>query len=355
MTVVSAPSTTLYPARTGATPLTAEHLWAIPRVGNPVPSPDGATVAVAITTYDMEKNEGRSRIWLVPAKGTTPGEPRALTAAEFSSGEPAFSPEGRRLAFTRKDAKKKAQLHVMALDGGEGEKLTDLPLGCFDPKWLPDGSGIVFGAQLLRGFLTPEATAAELERRDKDPVKAHVTEERIYRFWDTWLTTGEVPHLFVLELATRKLRDLTPDSVAWFDWMDPAGRYDIAPDGSELAYEGTIIERIYVTVVSSDDGGAVVLTWRQWLPHLERFITALRALRRDALPSVLVQMMFAYVENTYFSAEWWDSLGENHRDHIRSLARIEPYCSTPFEYMENLAVPWRILGLSERWDGADKG
>ena len=242
MTVLSAPSTMLYPARKGAGPLTAELLWSIPRVGAPSPSPDGAWVAVPVTTYDLEKNEGRGRIWLVPAKGATPGEPRALTAAEFSSGDPAFAPDGRQLAFTRKDARGKTQLHVMPLDGGEAEKLTDLPLGTFDPRWLPDGSGIVFAARLLKGFLTPEATASELERREKDPIKAHVTEDRIYRYWDTWLTTGEVPHLFLIELSTRKLRDLTPDSVAWFDWMDPAGRYDIAPDGSELAYEGIIFD-----------------------------------------------------------------------------------------------------------------
>ena len=274
MTVMSTPTTTLYPARKGTAPITAEQLWAIPRVGNPVPSPDGTHLAVAVTSYDMKKNEGLSRIWLASAKGPTAVGPatsmqagaRALTTGESSSGEPAFSPDGKRLAFTRKDAKKKAQLYLMALDGGEAEKLTDLPLGCFDPRWLPDGSGIVFAAQLIRGFFTPEATAAELERREQDPVKAHVTEERVYRFWDTWLTTGEVPHLFVLDLATRKLRDLTPDSVAWFDWMDPAGRYDIAPDGSEVAYEGTIIDekrsllRSAIFVAPITGGTAVCLT-----------------------------------------------------------------------------------------------
>jgi hypothetical protein len=116
-------------------------------------------------------------------------------------------------------------------------------------------------------------------------------------------------------------------------------------------HDGAIIERIYVAVVNSPGGGAVVLTWRRGLPQLERFIAEIRKLRRDVLPSVLVQMMFAYIENTYFSADWWGSLGENHRRHIRWLARIEPYCGTPFEYMENLPVPWRNLRLSEKWDG----
>ncbi len=234
MSVMTSPSTTLYPARKGPRPFNAEDLWAIPRVGAPVPSPDGKSLAVAVTTYTLDKNEGRGRIWLVPVAG---GEPRALTAPEHASQSPAFSPDGRQLAFTRKE-KGKAQLYVMPIDGGEPRRLTEMPLGVFDPKWLPDGSGIVFAAMVLRNHFTPEATTAELERRDKDPVRAHVTEERVYRYWDTWLTTGEVPHLFAYDLAGGKLRDLTPESTVWFDWMDPSGQYDIAPDGQEVAFAG---------------------------------------------------------------------------------------------------------------------
>ena len=248
MSVMTIPSTTLYPARTGERPLTAEDIWAVPRVGSPVPSPDGSLLAVTVTTYDLEKNAGKGRIWLIPARGGRPaadteaGTPRPLTSPEFSSSDPAFSPDGRRLAFTRKMDGGKAQLHMMPLDGGEAQKLTDLPLGAFDPKWLPDGSGIVFGTHLIKGHLTPEATKSEIERREKDPVKAHVTEERVYRYWDTWLTTGEVPHLFLLDLASGALRDLMPESTAWFDWMDPSGQYDLSPDGKELAYAGVIVD-----------------------------------------------------------------------------------------------------------------
>jgi dipeptidyl aminopeptidase/acylaminoacyl peptidase len=248
MSVMTFPSTALYPARKGERPLTAEDIWAVPRVGSPVPSPDGTVLAVTVTTYDLEKNQGKGRIWLVPARGggpatdSDPGTPRALTSSDFSSSDPTFSPDGKRLAFTRKVDGGKAQLHVMPLDGGEAQKLTDLPLGAFDPMWLPDGSGIVFGTTLIKGHLTPEATKAELERREKDPVKAHVTEDRVYRYWDTWLTTGEVPHLFLLDLASGALRDVMPESIAWFDWMEPSGQYDLSPDGKELAYAGIIVD-----------------------------------------------------------------------------------------------------------------
>jgi dipeptidyl aminopeptidase/acylaminoacyl peptidase len=239
MTVMTPVSTTLYPARKGARAMTAEDLWNIPRVGAPAISPDGRTVAVSVTTYELEKNEGRARIWRVDVND---GAAEALTSAETSSAEPAFSPDGTQLAFTRKDDRGKRQVYVLPLAGGEARKLTDLPIGAFDPKWLPNGTGLVFAGALLKGHLTIEATRTELERRDKDPVKAHVTEDRVYRYWDTWLTTGEVPHLWHLDLASGALVDLTPESITWFDFMDPAGQFDISPDGGEVAYAGILID-----------------------------------------------------------------------------------------------------------------
>lgn len=239
MALTEAHAGALYPEQTGERPMTAEDLWRIPRVGAPRVSADGRTLVVPVTTYDLEANEGRGRIWRVDA---ATGRARALTAADTGSSEPAFSPDGARIAFTRKSAKGQAQLHVMRLDGGEAEALTELPLGVFDPKWLPDGSGIVFAAMLFKGHLTPAATAAERERREKDPVKAHVTEDRVYRYWDRWLTTGEVPHLFVIDLETHAVRDLTPESTTWFDWNDPSGQFDIAPDGGELCWSGITLD-----------------------------------------------------------------------------------------------------------------
>jgi dipeptidyl aminopeptidase/acylaminoacyl peptidase len=183
----------------------------------------------------------------------------AITTPDASAAEPRVSPDGRQLAFTRKDANGKAQLMLMSLEGGEPRKLSDLPLGVFDPRWLPDGSGLIFAGLVIKNHFTPEQTAAEIKRRADEPVKAHVTEERFYRFWDNWLTTGEVPHLFHYDLAKESVRDLTPESTIWFDWMDPSGHYDISPDGREIALAGIsfdserslIVTRIYTVPVGT--------------------------------------------------------------------------------------------------------
>ncbi len=257
--VSTAPMTTLYPARAGLRPVSAEDLWTVPRVGAPTPMPDGSALVVPVTRWNLDKNEARTQLYRVPIDG---GPASAITSGDVSASEPRVSPDGKRLVFTRKDASGRAQLMLMPLDGGEARKLTELPLGVFDPRWLPDGKGIVFVTTLLKGHLSHELTALELKRRADEPVKAHATEDRLYRYWDTWLTTGEVPHLFVYDLGREVMRDLTPESTVWFEWMDPSGQYDISPDGREIAFAATTFDakrslihaNIYTVPVT---GGAV--------------------------------------------------------------------------------------------------
>ncbi len=236
MSVSTRSAARLHPAvRPRGRSVTAEDQWRIPRVGSPAPAPDGTWAVVPVTTYDLEKNEGKTRLWMVSTTGAF--EPRPLTAPDVSSTAPRVSPDGTRVAFVRRrDKAEKPQLMILPLDGGEAERVTELPLGVSDPRWFPDGRRIAFVAPLLTGHLTIEATKQRLEERDKDPVKAHVTEDRVYRFWDGWLDTGEVPHLFMLDLESRKLTDLIPNSTRWFDLMEPEGGYDIRPDGEEIAY-----------------------------------------------------------------------------------------------------------------------
>ena len=220
--------------------MTATDLWALPRVGTPTPSPDGAFVVVGVTTHAAAGDEGKERLYQISTghDGTT----RPLTAPDVSSSAPAVSPDGKRLAFLRKPAgSTTAQLHVMPLDGGEARKLTDLPLGASDPRWLPDGRHVLVISPLYKGALEVEATRKLHEERTKAGDRPHVTEERLYRFWDRWLTDGEVPHLFVVDVETGSARDVMPSSERWFDLMDPDGEHDVAPGGDQIAYSAHLV------------------------------------------------------------------------------------------------------------------
>lgn len=233
----------LHPRRIGETPFTAELMWSIPRVGAPAPAPDGSWIAVPVTRHEADDETGGSRketrIHRVDADS---GESLPLTAEGQVAKEPRVSPCGTWLAFVRPDDDDVDQLFVLPVRGGEARRLTDLPHGVTGPRWLPDGSGLVVAARLLRGFTTPEATREELARRKKAPAAPRVTEDRVYRFWDKWLVDGELHHLFHVELATGEARDLMPDSEVWFPFLSPEDSHDVSPDGAEVAYVGYSLE-----------------------------------------------------------------------------------------------------------------
>jgi dipeptidyl aminopeptidase/acylaminoacyl peptidase len=229
-------------------PFTIETMWAVQRVGAPVVSPDGKTVAFTVTKYDMDENRGNADLYVVPTAG---GTPKRLTANAASDNGPAWSPDGTKLAFvSRRDDDKAAQVYVIALAGGEAERMTTMPIGVGDLRWLPDGRRLVFVSHVIAGHESPEATAKALEAREKDKVKARVTENRTYRFWDRWLTDQEFPHLFVLELETKKVTDLLPGSRRLFGLQTGAADYDISPDGATIVFAALATPEPYPTLNS---------------------------------------------------------------------------------------------------------
>jgi dipeptidyl aminopeptidase/acylaminoacyl peptidase len=237
--------------------ITAEDLWKLPRVDAPAVSVDGAIIVVPVTHYDLDADEGTTVLYELGS-----GDPTPLTDQSRSATSPAISKDGTTLAFLRKDEGGQQQVHLLSLGGGEARKITDLPLGAAGPKWLPDGRLIVVVK------LTTDAPSIEGTRSrkgDKRPSSARITEDRVYRFWDTWLTDGETWHPFVLDPTTGNLTDLTPGREWWWRLPtqgDPADAYDIAPNGSEISFSaweiadlGTVpIWRIYSVNV---DGGEV--------------------------------------------------------------------------------------------------
>ncbi|MDJ0664565.1 MAG: S9 family peptidase [Acidimicrobiia bacterium] len=249
--------------------LTAIDLWNMARVGQPEPHLDGHFAIVPVTTYDLDENEGTTRLWRV----TDVGEKRPITSSARSSSQPALSADGTRLAFIRKpEADAKPQLHLMDLAGGEPECITDLPLGVAAAKWLPDGQGLVVAAPLFDGFPSIAATAEELERRNEAGTEPVATERTVYRFWNRWLVAGEIHHLFRLDVDSQILTDLTPELDRLIALDDVGAVFDVSPDGGEVAFTVDIEPdprrrvRFAVHTVSIADPSPQLLEPRDSLP-----------------------------------------------------------------------------------------
>ncbi len=222
-----------------------DEIWAVSRVGTPVLSPDGRRVAYTVSSYDSDENRLNADIWLLELPR---GAPRRLTTNKASDTSPAFSPDGRRLAFlSKRDADAATELYILPIDGGEAERITDMPTSVSNVKWFPDGKKVAFLASVVAGAESPEDTKKALEKREKSKVKARVTENRLYRYWDHWLTDEQFTHLFVVDLATKKLTDLTPKSRRIFG-LDEGGTFDIAPDGESLVFAANSAPEPYHTL-----------------------------------------------------------------------------------------------------------
>jgi len=96
-------------------PITVEDLWAMKRISNLTISPDGKWVAYVITSYSMEENKGQRDIYLVSIDGR---EIKQLTKGEGSNYSPAWSPDGKKIAFiSTRDGE--PQVYVIELETGE--------------------------------------------------------------------------------------------------------------------------------------------------------------------------------------------------------------------------------------------
>jgi Tol biopolymer transport system component len=109
-------------------------------VGNaqdPAVSPDGRLIA-----YDYRKPGFSNReIYVMNADGTGI---RRLTNLSYVSGIPAWSPDGKMLAFQSNLRGKRFEIYTIGLDGRGLRQVTHSKIDVIQAAWTPDGKGIGF-------------------------------------------------------------------------------------------------------------------------------------------------------------------------------------------------------------------
>ena len=136
-------------AQPGKEPVKATDMLKIKSVSGITLSNDGSKAAFTVTAIEPDgdsKWEYKyvNQIWTVTTEGNS--LPKQLTSKEGSS-QPAFSPDGKQLAFVRV-ADGKPQVFLISLDGGEAVQLTKYKYGAGTPKWSPDGKQILFSSAI---------------------------------------------------------------------------------------------------------------------------------------------------------------------------------------------------------------
>ena len=118
-------------------------------------SPDGQRVAFTLSAFVGDREKEQSQLWMVETSGQ--GEARPLTRGTKNDTQPRWSPDSQQIAYISAgvDEKEKAQLYVIAAQGGETQCVCTMPNGASEPDWSPDGSRLA--------FLSPEGQEPSLD------------------------------------------------------------------------------------------------------------------------------------------------------------------------------------------------
>jgi len=172
-------------------------------------SPDGERLVF------VSDRDGNREVYVMDLRGWLAGDREAsltnISQHDAPDWQPAWSPDGRRIAFSsyRDD---NWEIYVVNADGTALIRVTDHPESDFAPTWSPDGSKLLFVSR---------------RRGDAD--------------------------LFVLDLGTDELQQLTRSE---WDEYEPAW----SPDGQWIAFVTQVGDQADVFVMRADGSEAVNLT-----------------------------------------------------------------------------------------------
>ena len=209
---------------------TPEMAMRVKRVTDVRVSPDGTRAAFVVASAVMEgkKSEWLSHVHVGRADGSGTF---ALTAGEKSDTAPAWSPDGKWIAFLSargdakgegSDKKPKANVWRIRVDGGEAEQVTGELGGITALQWSPDGRSIA--------FVMPDPRSEAEAKADEEKSDVRVVDE-------DW----KMHRLYVVPVekdadGKRPVRKLTTGALSL---GSPAGgptRFEWSPDGKSIVF-----------------------------------------------------------------------------------------------------------------------
>ena len=189
---------------------TIDQMIGLQRAASPALSPDGHFVAYTVRDTDWVGNSFVTHVWLADALS---GETRQITRGKKNDNAPAWSPDGRRLAFGSERGDKR-QIFLLDMGGGDAVQLTSADEAVSRFAWSPDGKSIAYVAS--------EPKSKALKEREQVSGELEVVGE-----------DHRMSHLWVIDVESKKARQLTRGAFT-------VGNFRWSPNGARIAFDHQI-------------------------------------------------------------------------------------------------------------------
>lgn len=156
--------------------------------------------------------------------------PRVPVAPAFRDGAPAWSPDGKQIAFYSEVGGKPADLFVMDASGGNVRQLTSTPAAEGYPAWSSDGSQIAFESDAQDGnfdVYVMNADGSNVRRLTQEPKRDvgpawSPTGQKIAFMSDR---AGKEFNVYWMNADGTGVEPLTSGETDWFPQFSPDGRH----------------------------------------------------------------------------------------------------------------------------------
>jgi dipeptidyl aminopeptidase/acylaminoacyl peptidase len=213
-------------------------------VSGPEISPDGKSLLFTVRSIMKENEDWKYKTQIYLAKD---GKVRPFSGGPKNDTSPRWSPTGDKVVFLSERGKDRTQFHLISMEGGEAIQISHRKEGVGEPVWSPDGSKIAFSAIEP----DPKSDGGDKDSKGKSDVRV-ITRIR-YKMNGRGFLPDRRAQIYVLDLATKEVKQLTSGP---YDCREPAW----SPDGKHIAfvsarYEGHEFSSIRDIYVVPAEGG----------------------------------------------------------------------------------------------------